>query len=351
MLKPSHKGPSFGTLLATVLPKYLDPACYTIFGENNDYVEKLLEEKFDYIYFTGTASVGRIIHRAANKYLTPTTLQLGGKNPVYIDSSADLEQAAARIIWGKCLNSGQACSCPDYVLCSKPIRERFVEHAKTAIERFYPDSQHCPIVNDHELQRLSNLLKDLDIALGGGVDFTQTTMQPTVAINVSPDHPIMEEEIFGPILPIVTVNSAEEAVNFINTREKPLVIYLFSKKSSVKKFFIENTSSGAVTVNDTIVHVIVESLPFGGVGSSGMGRFKGKDSFDTFVNRKSVLDKNTWGIVERVNELRYPPLTKRKTDVARFLLQYRKGPSWVTVVTSMIFLLALGASFNLDFWQ
>ncbi|KAJ3644730.1 hypothetical protein Zmor_022438 [Zophobas morio] len=342
VIKPAHNGHHFGKFLATVLPSYLDPECYPIFCEKNDCVDKLLEEKFDYIYFTGTASVGRIIHRAANKYLTPISLQLGGKNPVYIDSSADLEQAAARIIRGKCFNSGQTCSCPDYVLCSKPITERFVEHAKTAIERFYPDSQHCPIVNDHQLQRLSNLLKGLDIALGGGVDFTQRTMQPTVAVNVSPDHPIMEEEILGPILPIVTVNSTEEAVNCINRREKPLVIYLFSKKSSVKRFFIENTTSEAVTVNDTIV----ESLPYGGLGSSAMGRF---DSFDT--NKKIGPDKNTWGIVERVNELRYPRPTKPKTDLAKFLLKNRRRPSWVLVVTSIVVLLALGASFKLDLWS
>ena len=347
VVKPSHNGPNFGRLLATVLPKYLDPECYPVFWGKHDDVGELLEQRFDYIYFTGSPSVGRIIHRAANRHLTPTTLQLGGKNPVFIDSSADLEQAAARIIWGKCLNSGQVCSAPDYVLCSKLVREGFIKHAKLAIRRFFPDSEYCPIVNHHHFHRLSKFLQGLDVEVGGGVDNSDLTIQPTIAINVSPDHPIMEEEIFGPILPIVTIDNMEEAVDFINKREKPLVVYVFAKETSVKDFFIDKTSSGAVTINDTLVHVITKSLPFGGVGSSGMGRYKGKYVTETFVNKKSVLDKNTSRLLENFNELRYPPLTRRKNDLARFFLDYRWGPSSSSILHTTIFVLGLGAGFVL----
>ena len=347
VVKPSHNGPNFGHFLATTLPKYLDPEFCPVFWASRDDTPKLLEQRFDYIYFTGSPSVGKIIHNAASKHLTPTTLQMGGKNPVYIDSTADLELAAARIIWGKCLNSGQVCSAPDYILCSKPVEEGFIKHAKTAIEKFFPDSKHCPIVNDHHCYRLSKLLQGLDIALGGGTDLPQRTMEPTIAVNVSPDHPIMQEEIFGPILPIVTVNSLDEAVDFVNRREKPLVIYLFTKNKSAREFFIDNTSSGAVTINDTLMHVIVESLPFGGVGSSGMGRYKAKYSFDTFVNKRSVLVKNSWRVVEKVYELRYPPYTKRKTDMINFLNKYRGGPSWESVFWLVVFLLGVVAGFVL----
>ncbi|RZC38838.1 Aldedh domain containing protein, partial [Asbolus verrucosus] len=236
---------------------------------------------------------------AANKYLTPNTLELGGKNPVYIDSSANLELTAERVMWGKCFNSGQACIAPDYILCTKEVEKIFLEHAKKAVQKFYGDNpKSCPIVNDHHFRRLSGLLNGLTIALGGRTDALENYIELTVAIDVKPEHPVMQEEIFGPILPIVTVQNVQEAVNFINQREKALALYIFTKSPTVQTYIIENTSCGGVTVNDTLVHLITESLPFGGVGFSGMGCYKGKDSYDTFVHRKSVLVKNFWGIIE-----------------------------------------------------
>lgn len=284
----------------------------------------LLEEKFDYIYYTGSITVGRLVHKAANKYLTPTTLELGGKNVVYIDDTADLKMTATRIMWGKCLMSGQVCIAPDYIICTKQVQHEFVKFAKVALEKFGKEYKSLPIINDTHFQRLKGLLSGLNIAIGGGCDSIRNLFEPTVAIDVNPNHAIMQEEIFGPILPIVTIKNFEEAINFINQRDKPLALYVFTNNNEVRDYFIENTSSGGVTVNDTLMHLMVESLPFGGVGASGMGCYKGKDSFDTFVHKKSVLVKNFSNVIDKIQSIRYPPYSKRRTDFLGLLLKSRR---------------------------
>lgn len=346
VIKPSHTCPSFGKMLARFLPSYIDPTCYPVFLGGIDETNQLLDQRFDYIYYTGGATVGRIVHRAANKFLTPVTLELGGKNPVYIDASADLELTATRVMWGKCFNSGQACIAPDYVLCTKQVETEFIKYARIALQRFFNnDPRCCPIVNDFHFKRLVKLLKGLNVVVGGRTDPLENYTEPTIVTEVSPSDAIMQEEIFGPILPIITVNNFKEAVNFINRREKPLALYIFAKNGAIRDYIIENTSSGGVTVNDTLMHLIVESLPFGGVGLSGMGCYKGKDSFDSFVHKKSVLVKNFSRVIERINEMRYPPYSSQKTDFLAFLLKYRGGPSWVWLFYVAIFLIGFFVGF------
>ena len=348
MIKPSHNSPNLGHLLDTTLRKYLDPECFPVFLGNTDETKLLLQERFDYIYYTGSTNFGKIVHLAANKFLTPTTLEMGGKNPVYVDPSADLELAATRIMWGKCFNSGQTCIAPDYVLCPKSLQNKFVKYAKAALFRFFKnDPNSCPIVTDQHFKRLVELLRGLTIVAGGHTDPLQNYIEPTIVVDVPSNHPIMQEEIFGPILPIITINNCEKAVEFINGGEKPLALYVFTKDMAVKDYFIDNVTCGGVTINDTLMHLMVEELPFGGVGMSGMGRYKGRDSFATFSHKKSVLVKNSWRIVEKINELRYPPYSGRKTNIAALLLQYRRGLSlnWVTYV--LVFLIGLCAGFLL----
>ena len=340
VIKPSHHSHSFGQLLERVLPRYLDPDCFPVFVADIDATTELLKERFDYLYYTGPTTVGRIVHQAANKHLTPVTLQLGGKNPVYIDDSADLVLTAHRLMWGKAWNSGQICLSPDYVLCTKSTQEKLIKHCKVALDRFHKQDPHCcPIVNDFNFKRLQNLLPGLEIAIGGRVDPLDNYIELTVATNVSPEHQIMKEEVFGPILPIVPIEGYKEAVDFINKREKPLTMYIYATKKSIRDYFLENTSSGSVVINDNLMQLTTQSLPFGGVGYSGMGRYKDKDSFDTFVHKKAVLVKTTCPIVERMHELRYRPFVPYKMDAVEFFYRYRKGIPLGWLIYVGIFLL------------
>ncbi|KAJ8937916.1 hypothetical protein NQ314_011658 [Rhamnusium bicolor] len=235
ILKPSELAPATGELLAKVLTKYLDPEYFQVILGGVDETTELLREKFDYIFFTGSTTVGKIVHQAAAKNLTPTTLELGGKSPVYLDESADINVSTRRIIWGKLLNAGQTCVAPDYLLCTKNVQEMFLQEAKKVITEFYgsdpkasPDS--CKIITERHFKRLIEFIKPENIALGGESNVLERILNPTILINVSPDDPVMREEIFGPILPIVNVKDVEEAVQFINSRDKPLALYIFAKK-------------------------------------------------------------------------------------------------------------------------
>ncbi|KAJ8975551.1 hypothetical protein NQ317_004409 [Molorchus minor] len=249
ILKPSELSSSTADVMAKYLPKYLDPECVQVYLGGIPETTELLREKFDYIFFTGSTGVGKIVHQAAAQHLTPTTLELGGKSPLYLDETADMEIATRRIFWGKCINSGQTCIAPDYLLCSKPVQERFVAEARKVITEFYgSDPRKSPylskIVTERHFKRLVNFLNDGDIAIGGTYDETERIISPTVLTNVKPDDPVMKEEIFGPILPVVNVKDAEEAISFINSREKPLAMYIFSKDKNVHKCFLNQTTAG-----------------------------------------------------------------------------------------------------------
>ncbi|XP_026840847.1 aldehyde dehydrogenase, dimeric NADP-preferring isoform X3 [Drosophila persimilis] len=329
VIKPSEIAANCAKFIAEVIPKYLDNDCYPVVCGGPSETAELLKQRFDYIFYTGSTRVGKIIHAAANQHLTPTTLELGGKSPCYIDKSVELRTAVKRILWGKLINCGQTCIAPDYILCSKEMQDKFVAEAKDVLKEWYGDNiQSSPdlsrVINSGNFQRLLGLMKSGRVAVGGKYDASERYIEPTILVDVKPHDPIMEEEIFGPILPIYTVESAYDAIKFINAREKPLVIYVFSNSNKLVKEFKSNTTSGGFCSNETIMHCGVDVLPFGGVGMSGMGSYHGKYGFDTFTHKKSCLGKDLSAVGEKLASARYPPYSDRKGSFLSFLLRKRR---------------------------
>ncbi|XP_065369715.1 aldehyde dehydrogenase, dimeric NADP-preferring isoform X4 [Calliphora vicina] len=345
VIKPSEIAANCAKFVQETLPKYLDNECYPVVCGGPEETSELLKQRFDYIFYTGSTRVGQIIHAAANKYLTPCTLELGGKSPCYIDKSVELTTAVKRVLWGKLINCGQTCIAPDYVLCSKEIQEQFIKEAKVILKEWYGDNvKDSPdlsrIINKTNFERLVSLMKHGKIAIGGNHNAAERFIEPTVIVDVKPEDPVMQSEIFGPILPIINVESAYEAIKFINSREKPLVVYVFSKSQKLVQEFIENTQSGGYCSNETIMHCGVDVLPFGGVGSSGMGSYHGKYGFDTFTHKKSCLGKNLKPLGETLASGRYPPYSERKANILNFLL--RKRRPFPKLYLSHIFMFGLG---------
>jgi len=319
IIKPSEISPNTAKAIAELVPKYLDQEAYQVYTGGVAETTELLKERFDYIFYTGSTSVGRIIHQAANKYLTPVTLELGGKSPVYIDPSADIRMSVRRILWGKGLNLGQTCIAPDYILCNSNIQKEFVSIAKEVLKEFYGENPKnspdlCRIVSDNHYGRIVKLFDGGNVALGGDHDASERYISPTILTDVKPTDPIMSEEIFGPILPIIPVTNSKEAMDFINAREKPLALYIFSSNRSVTDMMLKNVTAGCVCVNDTIMQIAVETLPFGGVGMSGMGAYHGKYSFDTFTHNKSTLVRKFSKLGEKLQASRYPPYSDSKMN-------------------------------------
>jgi aldehyde dehydrogenase (NAD+) len=319
--KPSEVSAHTSAALARLVPEYLDPDGVAIVEGGVTETQALLAERFDYVFYTGNGRVGRVVMEAAAKHLTPVTLELGGKSPVIVDAAANVEVAARRIAFGKFLNAGQTCIAPDYVLVARARHEDLVEQIGRAIREFYgsdpaasPD--YARIVNDAHFRRLDELLTGGTPVIGGETRADERYVAPTVLRDVAPDAPVMTEEIFGPILPVVPVTDVDEAIRFVNERDRPLALYFFSESDAVQERVLEQTSSGGACVNATVMHVAVPDLPFGGVGASGMGSYHGKASFDVFSHRKSVLVKPT-----RLDpKLAYPPYTKLKERIIRRFL-------------------------------
>ncbi|XP_075575845.1 aldehyde dehydrogenase family 3 member A2-like [Pelecanus crispus] len=266
---------------------------------------------------------------AAAKHLTPITLELGGKSPCYIDKDCDLAVACRRITWGKYMNCGQTCIAPDYILCDPSIQSKVVENIKATLQEFYgEDVKSSPdyerIVNKHHFKRIMGLLEGQKIAYGGEADEASCFIAPTILTDVSPESKVMDEEIFGPVLPILCVKSVGEAIEFINRREKPLALYVFSNNKKLIRQVILKISSGSVTASDILMHSEVLGLPFGGEGNSGMGMYHGQHSFETFSHYRSCLIKD---LKMEVNKLRYPPGSQKKVDWAKFFLlkRFNKG--------------------------
>jgi aldehyde dehydrogenase (NAD+) len=319
--KPSEVSARTSATLARLIPEYLDRDCIAIVEGGVPETQALLAEPWDHILYTGNGRVARVVMEAAAKHLTPVTLELGGKSPVIIDRDANLEVAARRVAWGKFLNAGQTCIAPDYVLVNRDVEDRFVELVRRSIFDFYGDDpkaspDYARIVNDQHFQRLVGLLDSGRPAVGGDHDASQRYLAPTVLRDVAPDAAIMQDEIFGPVLPVIPVTDIDEAVAFVNERDKPLALYVFTGSGDTQRRVIDSTSSGGAAVNSTMFHVAVPGLPFGGVGPSGMGSYHGKASFDTFTHRKSVLRKTT----RPDPDLAYPPYTKRKDKLLRRFL-------------------------------
>jgi aldehyde dehydrogenase (NAD+) len=299
IIKPSELAPATSAVLAKELTTRLDPRAVEVHEGGVDIAQQLLAERFDHILYTGSTGVGRIVAQAAAVHLTPTTLELGGKCPTYVDASANLDAAAERIAWTKLMNAGQICLAPDYVLVHRDVEAPLIERLTAVIERLYgaeplESNDLVQIVNDRHVQRLI-ALRDGEgagtLVYGGKDDPARRRVGPALLHNPTPDSAVMQEEIFGPLLPIITVDDLDDAISYTATRPKPLAAYVFAEDPSVADAWVRRVPAGGATVNATLLHNLPSELPFGGVGDSGMGRYHGRAGFDTFSNLKSVLIK------------------------------------------------------------
>ncbi|WP_327177276.1 aldehyde dehydrogenase family protein [Streptomyces sp. NBC_01335] len=293
--KPSELAPATSAAVARLLPRFLDTDAVAVVEGGVAETTALLEERFDHVFYTGNGTVGRIVMAAAAKHLTPVTLELGGKSPVFVDRDTDLKAVAARLASGKFLNAGQTCVAPDYVLTDPETGAALADALAAAVEaQFGSDPSASPeygrIINERHFDRLVRLLDSGRTVTGGAHDRATKYIAPTVLADVAPDAPVMGEEIFGPVLPILTVAGLDEAIGFINDRDKPLALYAFTESAEVRERLLNETSSGGVGIGLPLAHLTVSDLPFGGVGESGMGSYHGQYSMDTFSHRKAVLD-------------------------------------------------------------
>lgn len=298
VLKPSPYVPEVSKVLEKMIAATFDERYIYVVQGNREVNQELLSHRFDIIFFTGSPSLGRKVMAAASKNLTPVVLELGGKSPCVVDAGADVEMAARRIAWGKTLNAGQTCIAPDYLLIRSALQERFIEAFKRELRSLHgkdiKKSRHfVRLVNDKAFERASSYLECGRVVAGGAIDAAERYIEPTLLADVDLDSPVMQEEIFGPVLPIVPFESTDEAIRFITSREKPLALYYFGRESEGWRV-VRHTSAGGSCINDTIMHIANENIPFGGVGNSGMGSYHGRLSFDAFSHRRSVVVTPTW---------------------------------------------------------
>jgi aldehyde dehydrogenase (NAD+) len=294
LLKPSEISPNTSHVLAGIIGNTFDPAYIACVEGGPETAGALLAEKFDYIFYTGSTAVGRLVMEAAAKGPIPVTLELGGKSPCIVEDDIKIVHTARRIVWGKYFNAGQTCIAPDYLLVNRKIKDRLLAEIADTIVRFYgSDPASSPdygrIINGRHFDRLAGLLSRGRIFVGGKTDKDERYIAPTVVQDVSPDDPVMNEEIFGPILPVIEYDNLSEAIDFVNSRPRPLSLYFFSRDKNKQKRILNETLSGGVCINDTLIQITSPYLPFGGNGASGMGSYHGKASFDTFTHERSVL--------------------------------------------------------------
>jgi aldehyde dehydrogenase (NAD+) len=314
VLKPSEHAPASSAALAELIPRYLDPEAVTVVEGGAAVTQELIDARVDHIFFTGGTEIGREIMRAAAAHLTPVTLELGGKSPVIVTQHADLEVAARRIIFGKILNSGQTCVAPDYVLVEEPVKDELVSRLRLDLaEMRAGEAPAQRIVNDRQHRRLERLLREGSgtVAAGGGVD--AGSIEPTIVVEPDPASDLMAGEIFGPILPVLGVPSLDEAIAFVNAREKPLAAYVFSDNKAEQRRVFDEIACGGTTANHIAMHVLAPQLPFGGVGNSGIGAYHGKWGFECFSHRKSTLVMRS----HPDPRLLYPPYSERAKKLIR----------------------------------
>lgn len=338
ILKPSDYAPSVSKVIREVIENALPRQYAAVVEGGRAENTKLLDQKFDYIFFTGGVTVGKLVMEKAAANLTPVTLELGGKSPCIVEKSADLKLAAKRLVFGKFLNAGQTCVAPDYLLVQTQVKQEFLKYVEYWVEKMYgkspskatgPQSGKYPsiaverlqnypkIINERHFKRICNLMKDETVLVGGMWDEHTMQIEPTVLDNVSKDSPIMQEEIFGPILPVLEFGEIKEAEDFIKSRPKPLALYLFTRDKQVEKQITTHISYGGGCINDTIIHLATSRMPFGGVGESGMGSYHGKESFRTFSHQKSIVKKYNWVDLP----IRYVPYTRFKEILLRLFLR------------------------------
>ena len=321
ILKPSEVSAATSALLGRLIPKYLDSSAIRVVEGGVPETTELLNQRFDHIFYTGNGTVGRVVMRAAAEHLTPVTLELGGKSPTIVDKSADLDVAARRITWAKFVNSGQTCVAPDYVLAHRSVADSLVDKISATVSEFYgsdpsASKDYSRVISARHFDRLVGMLNSGTAVVGGQHSRDDRFISPTVLVNVSPDSPVMQEEIFGPILPVIAVDSIDEAIRFVRSRPHPLALYVFAEDQSVSDAVVSSTTSGGVTVNGTILHMTGPHLPFGGVGESGMGAYHGQAGVDVFQHLKPVLKRST----KLDPPLAYPPYTKRKFSIIKKLV-------------------------------
>jgi len=320
VLKPSELAPASSQLMAELVPRYLDTEAIVVVEGDGAVSQELIAQGFDRVMFTGGTEIGRKVYEAAAPHLTPVTLELGGKSPCIVAADADIDVAAKRIAWTKLINSGQACVAPDYVLADATIRDDLVAKIVAAITEFGADEPDgVPIVNQRQFDRLTGYLADTKgtVVRGGGTEAAGLRIQPTVIVDPDPADALMSNEIFGPILPVLTVQSLDAAIDFVNARPKPLAAYLFTRSRAVRERVIARVTAGGMLVNHVAFHATTAKLPFGGVGASGMGAYHGRWGFEEFSHRKTVMTKPTRPDLGR---LLYPPYTEQAWKLARRLL-------------------------------
>ncbi|TIB27607.1 hypothetical protein E3P86_04076 [Wallemia ichthyophaga] len=319
MIKTSELSENFSATLTYLLHKYLDPKVVRVVNGAVPETTALLKQRFGHILYTGNGTVGRIVQHAAAEHLTPTTLELGGKSPAVVADDANLDVITQRLLWAKATNAGQTCVAPDYVLCTPDMQERLVEGFKRVYKQFYPEGirnskSFGRIINDRHFGRVTGLLKDTkgDIVIGGDSDASDRFVALSIVKNVKADDALMKDELFAPILPIVTVPSMDAAVNFIRSRDHPLALYVYTQSDQVREKIFQGTLSGSAVQNDALIQVGTEELPFGGVGGAGHGSYHGKRTFDVFTYERAILRSKTW--LEFLYTKRYPPYSEKKLN-------------------------------------
>lgn len=318
VLKPSEVASETAQLVAQLVPAYLDSNAVCVIEGGVEETTALLAEPFDHIFYTGGSAVGRIVMAAAAKHLTPVTLELGGKSPCVVTDSADIKSAARRMIWGKCLNAGQTCIAPDYVLVTKQQKEPLIEAMRSELDRMYgPDrlisEDYCKIINERHFDRLVSYLDQGQVVVGGNTDRSTLKIEPTILTNIEPGSALLEEEIFGPLLPMIEVADLNEAIRHIQAGDKPLAAYLFSTQQAEHDQFVHAVSAGNMCINDVLMFMSVPDLPFGGVGTSGMGQYHGYAGFEQFSHRKAVMRRGRFPEIW----IRFAPYSQLKTRLVK----------------------------------
>ncbi len=315
VLKPSELAVACSAAAARLVPRYFDRRAVAVVEGGIPETTALLAQKWDFIFFTGSPAVGKIVHEAAAQHLTPCVLELGGKNPTIVHSSANLKVAARRIAYGRYLNSGHICTAPDHVLVWPEVKDEFVRHLAQTIREFYGDDpklspDYGRVINRGNFDRLVGLLGSGKVAVGGQTDAGERYIAPTVLVDVSPDSPIMQDEVFGPILPVLEIESVEAVIAWVNSRPRPLGLYVFAEDLDVAERILDLTGSGDAAINDCTIHPLVPELPFGGVGNSGMGKYHGRWGFEAFTNARGVMYHSA-----KIDPgVRYPPYSKHTLE-------------------------------------
>lgn len=322
VVKPSAYAPATSAIIRSIIAECFPPEYVTVVEGGRRENQALLDQRFDYIFFTGGVTVGREVMRKAAEHLTPVSLELGGKSPCIVDSTAKLDLSAKRLAFGKLLNCGQTCVAPDYLLIDRRVKDEFLDHLKKHItamigEDALKNKKYVRMVSRRHYDRVMGLINPDKVIFGGKGDPETLHIQPTIMDNVTPDDAVMQEEIFGPVLPVIPYDTIDEAIDFISSREHPLALYLFSEDKAVQDRFLHAVPFGGGCINDTIIHLATSRMGFGGVGHSGMGSYHGRKSFDTFSHEKSIVNKSTWMDMP----VRYMPYSKRKDRLLRIFLR------------------------------